>query len=326
MISIAATMRASGAPARSMTGNDEERKLAAQSRFAKLTTGQQSKIRCGPAVTRCCVSKQFARSIVLTAMIMAGPLTPGCHSDSNDSESSDLSGAWSFLTTDADGAEAFQGELIIVDLGSRVILTDCDRNDTELIKDGSELNYPDGRTYYLSIFSSSELRGFGDTGNVSRLVKKEDRTWFDSGSLEIAMDSYPAMDTAYDVCAINRPVRYASASGEFIARGVNVSAPYADSFINLMMNFRELSVGSYEVVPRSSRDLFEMDGGRYSLVDIESPEFETEYGQSLVGVTGGTISLHELSGEAANMSGELVTFDGKSLLFAAQITFIPWAQ
>lgn len=233
----------------------------------------------------------------------------GCQSDSA------LDGTWFYQTTE-NGATVYRGEQIIVQDGSRVTLTDCRRNVTDLRRDGSSLLNANGSQYYLHIVDNGTLAGTGDTGTPSIAVKLSPSTRFAHGLLHINSPLTGERTAADDVCAEKRQSRHANDHGERLAQTIYITAPYGQTSVRIEISFRDITEG---VHPLLQFDDFVDGSGPGVLVTVESAAFLGHLGNDALPIVSGTVNVSDPRSATFEVSGALQLATGEMLSLSSRV-------
>jgi len=252
-------------------------------------------------------------------------LTTSCGDTNNIEEETpslyDLSGTWFSEKIASDGSIKWTGERVIRDSGKKVSIVHCNKQEVKLVESEDNLFDVSGGLYYLQIEDSDTLIGTDDFGNTLKVIKKLERTHYDSGTFQFTMEGYDDTNASVDVCAHLGNGRYGSVSGnEISGKSLTLSAPYKNSFISLDIDFRELAVGDYSIAS-DLNEFVEIDS-KHALMDIDSPELIKDKDRDFVLIISGTITIQEYENDKLTISGNVTSLEGENITFVAVVTLI----
>ena len=259
--------------------------------------------------------KSFLFIVLLFLIVSCGNTNDGFDSESNSMYQ--LSGTWFYELENNAGNLEYSGEHIIKDSNKSVSIISCDRSTVNLLEDGNNLIDESGNIYYLSIQDSETLIGPNDIGGTSKVVKRYQRTNFESGTLQFAMDGYNDLNESVDVCASARKSRYSSLANELIGTKLILSAPYGDSYITIEIDFRDITVGDYSIT--SDLGDFVDIVTNHIMMSIDSPVLIENKNRDRVFAVSGSVTVQSFSQNNLTISGDVLSTLGESITFIAVV-------
>jgi hypothetical protein len=238
-----------------------------------------------------------------------------------------LAGTWYSDVRDPrdTGSAAFITQAVIRESGSQVLITYCDRTTETIARSGNELLNLDGTPYPLAIQDATTLvmrPGIGPgTVPAPHIWKHSDSLRFDSGSASFTFPSGETLASDSDVCAKVEHWRFSNLGGrELTAPVVTVTAPYRDSWVRIVIAFREIADGRYDIV--GYEPFFADTTGLATLQDLSSPLFAAQYGAEALIFKSGTVQVSNYTGSAVELAGSVV-LGGGTVRFTARVTLWP---
>ncbi|MCP4322417.1 MAG: hypothetical protein GY787_11335 [Alteromonadales bacterium] len=244
----------------------------------------------------------------------------GCEEPNSDNEmSSTLSGTWYYVTESEEGQEEYYGEHIINQSGDDVRISHCRGDSTVLRMEDNKLFNENGNPYYLSVVDTETLSGFGDRGGTSVVKKVSGKTTFDDGSFTLASHIIDDFEENTNVCGTIREGRfgYCGAGEDISPNMLEIKSDYQDGFVLLSIAFKDIHIGTYDIVDFCNFVEGEIDN---AYVSLESAEFESFLGEgdNLV-VESGTIAIESVDEKNFKISGLLISLDGYEFQFTALV-------